>query len=180
MNCPRCHTMLVIARADTLSAHGCPRCSGVWLGKDDLSLFVDGLNDNALAAFRAHSAISKDKIDLSEDNLPCPECDSVLTRQRVDFAWLDVDVCPKHGTWFDRGEVERIAEAISQPQSKDWRAPSPKKQATPKQATSKQPAAGGGDPDAAYNRVRNLLEDMKRVQRASTDRLESRMNRNDD
>jgi hypothetical protein len=33
-----------------------------------------------------------------------------------------VDICAEHGTWFDAGEVERVALALRRPDANDWRA----------------------------------------------------------
>ena len=172
MKCPRCQSNLAPGRADTLTAHGCPRCAGVWLGKTALAVLVNGLNDDALAAFRKYSAQSRKQVDESVDNLACPRCQGVMTRQRVDFAWLDVDVCAEHGTWFDRGEIERISEAVNRPETADWRS-------QPPLAAGAKPAAGA-DPDAAYRRVQETLDRMKRIQRLALDRMESGMDRNGD
>lgn len=71
-----------------------------------------------LSQSAAHSARAK---DLAEDGaINCPVCSEPLRRERVQNAWLDIDVCGLHGTWYDRGELERVART-AQISTQDWR-----------------------------------------------------------
>jgi len=51
--------------------------------------------------------------------VPCPVCRGAMQRHHVKVAGVDVDRCPAHGTFYDRGEVERVVEAL---RATRWRA----------------------------------------------------------
>jgi len=40
----------------------------------------------------------------------CPTCGGAMDRIHHQRSGVVVDVCPSHGSWFDRGEVQRIVE----------------------------------------------------------------------
>ena len=46
--------------------------------------------------------------------LKCPHCDSMMARKNhMRVSGVIVDACPKHGTWLDAGELERIGAFIA-------------------------------------------------------------------
>jgi len=63
----------------------------------------------AAAELVARSARSPDAC--SRHERACPVCAMTLTQ--TSMAGVTVDVCFAHGTWFDRDEVTRIAEACA-------------------------------------------------------------------
>jgi len=92
----------------------CTRCEGLWV---DVSSFekicADREEQSAVlgtatpASTSAHDEVSKVKY------VPCPECAQLMNR--MNFARCSgviVDICKKHGTWFDRDELSRIIEFI--------------------------------------------------------------------
>lgn len=42
----------------------------------------------------------------------CPLCSQPLQRARVEVARTDLDICPSHGTWFDRHELWSVVQAV--------------------------------------------------------------------
>jgi hypothetical protein len=52
--------------------------------------------------------------------LACPACAEPMLRTRVARAEVELDTCARHGTWYDRDEMGRVAAAI---RSSTWRAP---------------------------------------------------------
>ncbi len=122
LSCPRCLTNLVSLRVGAVAVRGCPTCAGVWLDPDTNRRMAEGFDEEAVAAVRAHSSKAKVKVDESVGNLSCPVCRKALRRHRIDNAWLDVDICDDHGTWYDKGEVERVTQALNAPVATgDWR-----------------------------------------------------------
>jgi Zn-finger nucleic acid-binding protein len=122
MRCPRCDEALTEGRAGDLHANGCSRCGGLWLNNADSQRVVGGLSAKALDVVRALSEEAEHSADTGVGGLRCPLCEGGLERQQVAQAWLEVDICQEHGTWFDAGEVERIAAAMKNPVPADWRA----------------------------------------------------------
>jgi Zn-finger nucleic acid-binding protein len=86
--------------------HECPRCGGLFVPREAL---VDILS----RAERSGSSFADPRralVRLEEVKyLPCPLCRNSMNR--VNFGKLSgviVDVCRKHGTWFDAGELTRV------------------------------------------------------------------------
>jgi Zn-finger nucleic acid-binding protein len=174
MQCPRCPAKLIIGRVGGLSARGCPRCSGVWLDNDANAVLTAGLTDDSLASFRKHTARANVEVDEAAENLPCPVCTRTMRRHRVERAWLDVDICEYHGTWYDKGEVEQVSEAFDRPDAYDWRKGSA---ASPQEPTIE--AAEGDRSD----HLRGMLRAMRSISMrasANAEAILSRRGRDDD
>lgn len=111
--CPRCTTALVGRRIEDVVVHECPDCDGVFLDENAIGLVVqDHENKRARAILaglpkRAHSPLPKD----GKMYVKCPTCSTMMNRKQ--FAArvaVVVDVCRKHGTFFDAGELPAIIE----------------------------------------------------------------------
>lgn len=127
MNCPRCFIPLVEgALSSELIAHGCRGCGGVWLVNEASQRVIAGMGQQAFDRLRAHTKAARHGVDTKRAGLLCPECRQMLRRTTVTEARLELDVCSSHGTWFDCGEVERVALAFDKELASDWRnAPKP-------------------------------------------------------
>jgi Zn-finger nucleic acid-binding protein len=102
MKCPRCKTELVAVGVEQGRASGCESCGGLWL--DDRAR-TDLLERKAeVLARRAPGALPE-----PDDNAypRCPQCNAVMKKEEMFYA--QVDRCPPHGVWFDRGELEFVA-----------------------------------------------------------------------
>jgi Zn-finger nucleic acid-binding protein len=44
-------------------------------------------------------------------DIPCPVCRKPMQRAKAGNTWVELDWCNGHGSWFDRGELQRIAHA---------------------------------------------------------------------
>ena len=51
-------------------------------------------------------------IDTCPKDLPCPACSAPM-RRVLARGFVEVDYCEPHGTWFDRGELNRVMDAYS-------------------------------------------------------------------
>jgi Zn-finger nucleic acid-binding protein len=108
MPCPRCAVPLFEGKAGAVTLFGCGTCGGVWLDNVTTGLVIERVDvallrmtDRATHAAHAH-------VDL-EKPAACPLCGVMMTR--VDVKGVVVDACSAHGTWFDAGEVRRVAQA---------------------------------------------------------------------
>jgi Zn-finger nucleic acid-binding protein len=110
MLCPACGGPLEEQKSQGIALHGCAACGGVWLDKDQAEAVT-----TRIGALRV--VLASDKVTRAAAGHPspsartrlCPLDGEPLTVALADE--VEVDVCTLHGTWFDAGEVRRIANA---------------------------------------------------------------------
>jgi Zn-finger nucleic acid-binding protein len=111
--CPRCQEKMVSVTIGSTEVLECERCLGLWLDVPSFEkICADREQQSAVLGAAAHEPagpeISKVKY------VPCPECSQLMNR--MNFARCSgviVDVCKKHGTWFDRDELSHIVGFIT-------------------------------------------------------------------
>jgi Zn-finger nucleic acid-binding protein len=107
--CPSC-TGRMIEGPNSHGAWGCTACGGVWAGKTVshhvASVLDPGVRDLADVA----QSYAEKQRGSRPGQVPrtCPECRSPLNERALGS--VTVDVCTPHGTWFDRGELQRVAD----------------------------------------------------------------------
>jgi Zn-finger nucleic acid-binding protein len=95
----------------------CKPCAGLWLEHAAFQRVVDSLTRATVlgeAAARAASAIDHRATrnpSLAEP-ASCPACYREMSRFQVSQLDLTLDRCAEHGTWFDRGELQVLADYI--------------------------------------------------------------------
>lgn len=114
--CPRCKVDMEAVTIGSTKVRECHHCAGLWL---DVSSFekvcadreeqsaVLGTPSLAGAPHTANETAAKITY------APCPECAQLMNR--INFARCSgviVDICKRHGIWFDRDELSRIIEFI--------------------------------------------------------------------
>jgi Zn-finger nucleic acid-binding protein len=132
-HCPRCGAAAEKTQAVTSEGKKCPRCKGEMQVKslgghtllecpDCLGLWLDIPTFESICADREHHAAVLGAASLSTARsvgnekvsyIPCLECHQLMNR--ANFARCSgviVDLCKKHGIWFDRDELSRIIEFI--------------------------------------------------------------------
>ena len=112
--CPRCEELLFEGRTQDVTLLGCGTCGGIWLDNANAQRAIRNLDDKISnlshrAASRATASPSKEK------PAACPVCRLVMGRVRRTLAQIDLDVCPTHGTWFDRDELAIVMNALRLP-----------------------------------------------------------------
>jgi len=93
--CPRCGTELIDARA----ARGCATCGGLWIGVGDVQEMMQQMQ----------SPPEPMQVPLertSRKQLPCPSCKEAM--ETHDLYAVPIDLCPKHGIWFDAQELAMV------------------------------------------------------------------------
>jgi Zn-finger nucleic acid-binding protein len=111
--CPRCAGALERVELTDLVLGRCPQCAGVWLDNGFSSRLAGGqLSPSALVVSRQAPVVAAPPP--SGPLLQCPLCGVAMRRSLVLAARLEVDACAAHGTWFDRGELERAYLAFEQ------------------------------------------------------------------
>jgi Zn-finger nucleic acid-binding protein len=106
--CPRCTTPLEVA-PDSADArmHECPRCGGLFVSRDALADILCRAELGGALASPPPRATSKVLEEVKY--VACPLCHATMNRANFGkVSGVIVDVCSKHGTWFDAGELTRI------------------------------------------------------------------------
>lgn len=116
--CPRCRKPLFVGTASGVVVQACGTCGGVWLDAASARRVAEALPADALNLAENAAGFAKGAADLDAP-APCPVCAKLMQRSRVALANLEIDVCPAHGTWYDKSELQRFADAL---QSSPWRA----------------------------------------------------------
>lgn len=110
--CPRCRAALFEGNAHGTKLLGCGICGGIFLD-NEASTRITKAKDAVIArvAERVRDrAVAP--MDTRAENLPCPSCRAPM-RHVYTRGYVEVDFCSAHGTWFDRGEVNRVMEAYA-------------------------------------------------------------------
>jgi Zn-finger nucleic acid-binding protein len=134
-DCPRCRLPLVQGRAGKITAQTCPRCGGVWLATEPAEQLKKALERGAAKvaddpAGLAESAclVAQDAarrvpfgavVDTRRQGIPCALCRAPMSATRLAHAAIDIDTCPEHGTWFDRGELQHVVECSHDPRIRE-------------------------------------------------------------
>jgi len=103
------------ADIDSFIVHTCPDSKGVWV--DERTLCEWTLPFSVMRAFRAEQEVAPELVyRVSGGRAPTRRCPVCQTQLRV-VPWpraegseehIEVDVCGRHGAWFDAGELERV------------------------------------------------------------------------
>ncbi len=101
MKCPKCQTELQLKDDHGVQAHICPTCEGVWLTPAEL----DQLENEAFADEANKGSLY---VVTHQTELKCPECNGPLGRFDYRFFDLQMDCCPEHGFWLDKGEDDAV------------------------------------------------------------------------
>lgn len=113
--CPRCQSQMVSVTISSTAVLECERCLGLWLDVPSFEkICADREQQSAVLGLASHVPPSAAHETSKVHYVPCPECSQLMNR--MNFARCSgviVDVCKKHGTWFDRDELSRIVEFIS-------------------------------------------------------------------
>jgi Zn-finger nucleic acid-binding protein len=103
---------LVVGNAARATLHGCGACGGVWLDMTTAHRLCDVLDADAATLLDSASRYATHQVDVAA-TIGCPVCGQALARSRIPNAGVDIDYCGQHGTWFDKNELPRIAQAAA-------------------------------------------------------------------
>lgn len=106
--CPRCNSWLE-SRAACLPMSACMSCGGLWLAERDAQRLQHNFSR---AGHQLADRIGNEAPNIvctRASDIPCPVCRRPMHRAVAQSTWVEVDWCPGHGSWFDRGELQRIA-----------------------------------------------------------------------
>jgi len=110
--CPRCRRAMIPRGEGPVTALICTECGGLWLDPVGVARITD-----VGGAARALRALAEDAArrapfggGMARFNVACPVCGELMQRMEHARSQVVVDLCEQHGTWFDRGEVQRLVD----------------------------------------------------------------------
>jgi Zn-finger nucleic acid-binding protein len=113
-HCPRCKKEMELKTLGDVKLLECASCLGLWLNVATFEKICADREQQAAVLGAATLATSERTIPAGKVSyVPCPECSQLMNR--ANFARCSgviVDLCKKHGIWFDRDELSRIIEFI--------------------------------------------------------------------
>jgi Zn-finger nucleic acid-binding protein len=102
--CLRCGDAMHGAEANDVLLKGCGACGGIWLDNASAQLLVNQAPPDAVALVRRAMGATRPAVSASEP-LRCPLCADPMQQRHLERTGVTVDVCAKHGTWYDHGEL---------------------------------------------------------------------------
>ena len=112
--CPRCKLKLEIVKIDSASIRECTKCGGLWSGIEAFEELCANKEQQV-----AVLGLFSDRTDRSVKPatiayVPCPDCKQLMNRSNfARTSGVIIDLCKKHGVWFDRDELPKIIEFIT-------------------------------------------------------------------
>lgn len=117
LTCPICGKMsrLCSRQIGEVALMECGRCAGFWLGANILEHLVKKTStDSLIKDFQLQSSPRRTlKFSALSQRGPmyrkCPVCDKLMSRRNFAHrSGVIIDICKKHGVWFDADELPRI------------------------------------------------------------------------
>jgi Zn-finger nucleic acid-binding protein len=94
--CPRCGTDLV----DAVVGYACTACQGIWISPASVQEMAIQMQTPPALIDLPFEEVGR------AETLACPTCrESMQTRELFEVA---IDVCAKHGIWFDARELALV------------------------------------------------------------------------
>jgi len=111
LQCPRCDIAMFGAELETFEVTACGGCGGLWLDKQTRRRMARKRRSGAVRLAEL-AARKSTRTAQTESKVGCTICNKPMRRKRVKGTHVVVDVCAKHGTWFDREELPKVAHAV--------------------------------------------------------------------
>ncbi len=105
--CPRCSVHFEVFQGNSGRLRDCGRCGGQFVEHALLRELIE--RREVYGAVVPRIFPKKNPLNDPVKYLPCPECRAMMTRRNFGGAsGVIVDVCGRHGIWFDAGELPTI------------------------------------------------------------------------
>lgn len=114
--CPKCAIDMDIVSSDGVEVDQCPRCGGIWVDtaeeKQALEMTPQVFTVDELRRLRtAYKPVEWKTEDVRY--YKCPRCENLMWRRNyLEHSGIIVDKCRDHGTFFDKGEIEKAIEFV--------------------------------------------------------------------
>ena len=117
LKCPRCKIDMSSIAIGAEAMRECERCGGLWVEVAAFEKICADREQQSAVLGGASLAPATQMMRKGDPDkiryVPCPQCGQLMNR--FNFARCSggvVDVCKRHGTWFDRDELREIVEFI--------------------------------------------------------------------
>jgi Zn-finger nucleic acid-binding protein len=108
--CPDCKIPMDVVDCGPGVLHDCGRCGGQFVEHDAMRDLVER-HDRLDVVPRTR--VAQMPLDTHVRYVACPACGALMNRSNFGAnSGVIVDVCAKHGTWFDAGELPRVLSFI--------------------------------------------------------------------
>jgi len=108
LECPDCRVLMTVFDCGPGALHDCGRCGGQFVEHPALRDLLERHERDAPSAASAR-ARAAGPADVRVRYVACPACRALMNRKNFGGdSGVIVDVCSKHGTWFDAGELPRV------------------------------------------------------------------------
>ena len=113
--CPKCEVRMKTVRHEGVETDECPKCGGIWVDnfeeKEVLEMKPEVFSVDELRRLRKMYKPSGKMEDVKY--FKCPRCGKLMWRKNyMSHSGIVVDKCRDHGTFFDKGELEKAIEFI--------------------------------------------------------------------
>lgn len=115
LRCPRCteRPRLAPRTLGALAVDQCPQCTGVFVRERVLEDMVRQRDEAAVLA-RELPPSERPSVEEKVRYLHCAACEDLMLRNNYGRrSGVIVDVCKKHGLWFDADELRRVADFVA-------------------------------------------------------------------
>jgi Zn-finger nucleic acid-binding protein len=108
-DCPRCGVDLESNTIGETHLRSCTKCDGVWLEAAAFeAICADRESQSAVLGFLNNRTL-RGRSMTKVNYIPCPDCGQLMNRNNFAKAsGVIVDICKKHGVWFDADELPSI------------------------------------------------------------------------
>jgi Zn-finger nucleic acid-binding protein len=110
--CPRCRSELNLLSIEETHLRECAECGGMWSDAETFeNVCADREKQSAVLGFTGNrpQLASQSKISY----VPCPDCGQLMNRSNfARSSGVIIDLCKRHGVWFDAEELPKIIEFI--------------------------------------------------------------------
>lgn len=113
LTCPHCRASLSHEDdwPDVVAA--CKSCGGVWLDNSATRSLLENADPAMVELSRSVSDSAPAPSADTGAHRPCAKCSHPMVMTAISGTDVQVDLCSEHGTWFDRNELEHLAQALS-------------------------------------------------------------------
>ena len=114
-DCPRCNLPLGLLQIGDTDLRECEKCDGLWADSQTFeSICANSEKQSAVLGFMASRTVKTDMLT-KVSYVRCPDCGEMMNRSNFARAsGVIVDICRKHGVWFDADELPRIVDFIKE------------------------------------------------------------------
>ncbi len=117
MRCPACKSPLVVVERQAIEVDWCLECRGLWFDGGEMEL----LGQKAGRRLETEDLGRRTGDSVSPGRRRCPRCRRRMERVTLTLEApgpgaakrVEIDRCPEHGIWLDRGELGRIMRRLA-------------------------------------------------------------------